>query len=119
MDDSSNPVSQVRRLKEGDLVYDALAFCCPGCKEMFPETPGFHLLPVNTTQKSPSWDWNGSVDAPTLSPSISSQYSTGDPPDRCHSFLRDGFFEFLGDCTHSMAGQRVPMIPLEDWLLKR
>ena len=31
----------------------------------------------------------------------------------CHSWLHDGVWQFLGDCTHAMAGQSVPMIPPE------
>jgi hypothetical protein len=29
----------------------------------------------------------------------------------CHSFVREGQIQFLGDCTHAFAGQTVPMIP--------
>lgn len=36
----------------------------------------------------------------------------------CHSFLRAGVWEFLSDCSHSMAGQNVPMVPLPDWVTK-
>jgi hypothetical protein len=34
----------------------------------------------------------------------------------CHSFLTDGVFHFLGDCTHPYAGQQVPLPELPDWL---
>lgn len=30
----------------------------------------------------------------------------------CHSFVRAGKIEFLGDCTHALKGQTVP---LPDW----
>jgi hypothetical protein len=36
----------------------------------------------------------------------------------CHSFIRDGHWEFLGDCAHQLAGQTVPMVPLPDWLVR-
>jgi hypothetical protein len=26
---------------------------------------------------------------------------------RCHSFLKDGVWEYLADCSHDMAGQKV------------
>jgi hypothetical protein len=32
----------------------------------------------------------------------------------CHSFITDGQIQFLGDCTHPMAGQTVP-IPKWPW----
>lgn len=35
----------------------------------------------------------------------------------CHSFIRKGIWEFLGDCEHSLAGQNVPMVPLPDWMV--
>ena len=34
----------------------------------------------------------------------------------CHSFLRTGVWEFLGDSAHHLAGQSAPMVPLPDWL---
>jgi len=30
---------------------------------------------------------------------------------RCHSFVTDGQIQFLGDCTHALAGQTVPLQP--------
>ena len=29
----------------------------------------------------------------------------------CHSFVTDGLIQFLGDCTHALAGQTVDMPP--------
>lgn len=83
--------------------YSALLFKCPGCAE--DGSSGFHMLPVNSPQHSPSWTWDGDLEAPTLSPSILSRH--GDVV--CHSFLTGGVFNFLTDCTHSLAGQQVPM----------
>lgn len=37
---------------------------------------------------------------------------------RCHSFIRNGQWEFLGDCTHPLVGKTVPLEPLPDWLVK-
>lgn len=75
---------------------------------------GLHMLAVNSPQHPPSWDWNGNLERPTLSPSILSR--TGpDGVNICHSYLRDGVFEFLEDCTHKRAGQQVPMSDLPEW----
>lgn len=53
-------------------------------------------------------------------------YCCGDRPHtrepaygNCHSFLRDGRWEFLPDSAHHLAGQTVDMVPLPDWLVKR
>jgi hypothetical protein len=99
------------------FLYQALAFVCPGCVEG--GGSGLHMLPVNSTEKAPSWDWDGNLESPTLSPSIlthTAPYSeTGEPLGICHSFLTNGVFTFLDDCTHSLAGQLVPMGDLPDW----
>lgn len=95
--------------------YQALAFVCPGC-ERSPGKGGLHMLPVNSDWKTPSWSWDGNLDAPTLSPSILTRRSGPDGTSVCHSFLRAGVFEFLSDCTHPMAGQHVSMPELYDWM---
>lgn len=98
--------TSLRSIKDGEISYQALAFICPGCAE---KTSGLHMLPVNSTVKTPSWDWNGNLDKPTLSPSILTRYNE----DVCHSFLRDGFFEFLGDSTHSLSGKSAEMLDID------
>jgi hypothetical protein len=104
---------------------------CPGCKHS-------HIVPVkqypnrySTASMPPDgWDWNESLDAPTLAPSVlvferrtfidgtlegdaltAPANITMTP--RCHTFVRDGRIEFLGDCTHELAGQTVDMEALE------
>jgi hypothetical protein len=112
----TNPVAIVRKVTDGELKWDGLVFICPGCKELWPDASGLHMLPVNSTTKTPSWDWDYNFEAPTLSPSILTQHG----PDLkfiCHSFLKAGVFQFLDDCSHPLKGQFVSMIPLEDWML--
>ena len=83
-----------------------IAFWCPGCGESHAVcTSGDHA-------KGPVWQWNGDIDAPTLSPSILVRHRFRDRGEICHSFVRDGKIEFLDDSTHSMSGQAVP---LPDW----
>lgn len=91
-----------------------VGFWCPGCKSA-------HYIPVDTGAKRPgAWAWNGSVDAPTFQPSILISYNGSQddpdfpdvPPETCHSFVTDGNIQFLGDCTHELAGQTVP---IPDW----
>lgn len=40
------------------------------------------------------------------------------PRGNCHSFLRDGQWQFLDDSAHHLAGQTVDMVPLPDWWLR-
>jgi hypothetical protein len=73
------------------------------------------------TQKGARWTWDGNVERPSFSPSmnISSpgvEWGEGDftPEYRCHYFLRDGVIDFLGDCTHHLRGQKVPLPALPE-----
>lgn len=114
------------RIIDNGVGAKSVVFHCPGCRES-------HTVRV----AGPSaWGWNGSLDAPTFTPSLlvrSGHYAPGhqggdcwctynaenpaEPsPFRCqvcHSFIRDGRIEFLSDCTHELAGQTVeiPELP--------
>lgn len=105
--------SKIIRAEDHGVHYEALAFVCPGCQE--DGGTGLHILPINSSTKSPSWDFDGNTEAPTLSPSI---LTRGGASRVCHSFLKNGVFEFLGDCTHSLAGQHVPIPDLPDWFVE-
>jgi hypothetical protein len=83
-----------------------IAFHCPGCETR-------HAI---STKR---WTFNGDGDKPTFSPSILVRTGTqvdpayirkaGDPPTRCHSFVRDGRIQFLSDCDHALAGKTVEL----------
>lgn len=79
---------------------------CPGCQEA-------HALEVENATKG-CWTWNGSEEEPTFSPSLLVDWRGEDR--RCHSFIREGKIQFLGDCTHSLKGQTVPLPSLPAWL---
>lgn len=114
--------SKLRSVEGGRLM-----FWCPGCD-------GAHQVAVGEGP-GPRWGYNGNPDAPTFTPSVlvrSGHYVPGEEgkacwctynranPDRpapfecsvCHSFVTDGRIQFLGDCTHRLAGQTVD---LPDW----
>lgn len=94
-----------------------IAFHCPGCAHA-------HTIDTNV------WTWNGDLERPTFSPSIlvrGNQWPRDEYPEYfkpahanvppgadtvCHSFVTDGQIQFLGDCTHALAGQTVD---LPDW----
>ncbi len=100
-----------------------LIFTCPGCGEA-------HGPRVAGGPGRPLWKWNGDRDRPTLEPSILVRGTvriTDAERDRilsgetivptplvCHSFVRDGRIQFLGDCTHALAGQTVDL-PECEW----
>jgi len=112
-------IAMLRNVEDHGVTYSALMFVCPGCLAA-EQGSGLHMLPVNTTEHSPQWTYDGNIEAPTLEPSILSHigpYVDGAPTGICHSYLRAGVFEFLGDCTHELAGQHVPMVDLPDWVV--
>lgn len=78
-------------------------FWCPGC-----ECAHF----VNA-----SWTRSGTDEAPTIRPSILVRGHVGGKggtPTRCHIYVTNGQIRFLSDCTHKLAGQTVPMTPIDD-----
>lgn len=108
--------TQLVTVLDGDAQYQCLKFICPGCA--LDGSTGMHMLPVNCNNHEPSWNFDGNLDAPTLSPSI---LTRGGPEmgSRCHSYLEAGKFRFLEDSTHELAGQTdVPLPDLPDWALE-
>lgn len=106
-------------------------FWCAGCADV-------HVV---TTEAQPfiyggaHWSFDGNLERPTFSPSILvrglrreldekgewtgewRRDAEGKPiPYVCHSFITAGRQQFLGDCTHDLAGQTVELADLPDWL---
>lgn len=91
-----------------------IAFWCPGCH-------GIHEVIVfsDHVHAEPRWDWNGSRERPTFRPSVRVWSYVGEASVRtCHSFVTDGVIEFLGDCTHGLAGQKRVLQPFPDPYLR-
>ena len=97
------PVAQLFNV---DAENQSVLFKCPGC--------GFlHAIHVKGPAR-PTWTWNGSLDAPTFQPSVAVHWTEHGIAKVCHSFVTDGRIQFLGDCTHALAGQTVPILAMED-----
>lgn len=93
---------------------------CPGCEQM-------HPLPD-------SWTFNGDVNKPTFTPSFKqsgykrimtedghwtgqwgwSDELDGPVPFICHYILTAGILNFCADCSHKLAGQKVPLPELPE-----
>jgi hypothetical protein len=56
-----------------------------------------------------NWTWNGSVETPTLKPSLLTQGHNF----RCHCFVNDGKVQFLMDCTHEHIGKIMDLLEFE------
>lgn len=97
--------------RESEILESAdgmLFFECLGCKML-------HGINVSRDDR-PRWDWDGSVTAPTFSPSILVRFPWG-PEQRevvCHSYVRGGQIQYLDDCTHEYAGKTIPLPPISE-----
>jgi hypothetical protein len=105
-----------------------LGYWCQGCEQMH------HVIVEG--EKQPKWGYNGNPDAPTFTPSVLYQRDMWVPPvtpeniaqwkaapweqrqehQVCHTFITNGMVQFLGDCTHALAGQTLALPELPDHL---
>jgi hypothetical protein len=106
--------------KVAEAADGTLLFRCPGCGT-------FHNVNTGRRATGPRWNYNGDPDKPTFKPSVLvrtghyvpgeaaagwCEHSGGDDPCDCvvcHSFVTDGWIQFLRDCTHGLAGQMVEL----------
>lgn len=78
-------------------------FYCPGCE-------GRHIFYTKAFDKQNLvWGFNGKFELPTFTPSLlnTADYKDGRPREVCHLFVTNGEIQYLGDCTHSLAGQTI------------
>jgi hypothetical protein len=119
-----NPVVAVRTEVDADDVYvcTSLWMWCPACDD---------VCRIYVAGGTNPWSWDGNDERPTIDPSIlvtgvqwGPDYTFHKPnhpgilpggTTRCHSYVRDGRWQFLSDCTHTLANQTVDMVPLPDW----
>lgn len=88
---------------------------CPGCG-------GSHFIAVDKPLRNGArWSFNNDPLNPSFSPSLlvtipetRNNDGTVWPREVCHSFIRNGHWQFLSDCTHKMAGQTVAMVVRHD-----
>lgn len=124
-----SPRAKIHTDSEGRFY--GLIIMCPVCRGGSDNSKGCaSLLTVNWTPpdmtRSPFinekflWDFNGNLERPTFTPSLLQRWNEwqgeGVPPKThvCHSFITDGRIQFLGDCTHELAGQTVDLLEVAD-----
>jgi hypothetical protein len=106
--------SKLRRwVGDGQAGY---SYWCQGCGSL-------HSV---RTEGPNSWGFNGNVERPTFTPSVLVTYPANPDADekfkewrterRCHTFVTDGTVQFLGDCTHALAGKTEPLPDLPGYL---
>lgn len=113
-------VAILRSIRDDKGLYSALMFCCPGCASTRKDYAGLHLLPITGDSSiRPTWTFNGNLESPSLMPSILTKFhwDEKEPEIICHSYLTEGIFYFLGDSTHALRGQEVPLPEFPGWAL--
>jgi uncharacterized protein DUF6527 len=85
---------------------------CPGCNATHE---------IDTEEKNGSgaiWSFDGNMERPTFTPSVNIRWGKYADPTYvdseghsgvCHYILTAGEIQFCGDCTHDLAGQKVPL----------
>jgi len=118
-------MTKIRKSPTSEKGYQYI-FVCPGCNEE-------HAF------NDVKWRFNNDYEKPTISPSylltylhsskernkVSKDYHKKhgrwltqkelphDLKDICHSFIKNGMIQYLGDCTHKLAGQTVELPDIE------
>lgn len=94
-------------------------FFCPGCKQGHGFRTVSHPAPndLNDDEKElfkNKWTWNNDFDRPTIMPSLNVLRKIGTDgrgkaiyETTCHSHVKDGMIQFLGDCKHDMKNTTV------------
>ncbi len=88
-------IRKVRRIPKSETKVQ-YHFICPGCncEHAFDDR----------------WKFNQDFERPTISPSFLQKGSwNGKHKQVCHSFIKNGMIQFLGDCTHRLKGHTVAL----------
>lgn len=92
-----------------------VAYFCPGCNSLV-------YLNVDRPER-PRWEFNGDMQSPTITPSVLQKvgpYGEHWAPEKigktdvCHAYVKNGSIEYLGDCTHELAGKTIPMVDIPE-----
>lgn len=133
----TNPIAVLHTTREystNNRLHDAVMVWCPGCDCL-------HRMNVSTEglpdEGHVVWEWNRALDETiSFEPSIlvhgsvflhsdgtqctdwHEDYKTVEHTQGvCHSFLRNGIWDFLTDSRHKLSGQKVLVVPLPDWVI--
>ena len=110
MNDSKTfSVREVERVGPNETSGRVVYFQCAGCG-------GMHCVPIDKIMPNgPKWNWDHSMDAPSLSPSV----ITRGPKHFCHVEVSRGKLKFLPESTHQLSGKEVPMPRLPEWFIEK
>lgn len=111
-------LSEIHHGQTDELLYKVVWVWCPGCDEIHQ-----FVVEHGSDRKVPVWNWDGDLECPTFSPSMLVTWTISDSNSKieskvCHSFLKDGIWDFLSDSTHMLAGTKASMVELPEWVTK-
>ena len=93
-------------------------FWCPGCDDLHMVSDAWQVTGANETLTiSPSvlvYERQKLINEDLDLPALTAPENVTMAP-RCHSFVTNGHIQFLGDSTHTLANQTVPLPPLPEW----
>lgn len=74
------------------------AVYCPGCNQVHVIATSGHI----------AWTFNNDMEKPAFQPSLMVNRDLSNPTaPRCHSYITEGKFQYLDDCTHALANQTI------------
>lgn len=100
-----------------DTRYESYEFHCPGCGHS-------HVYYTKNPEGRPVWSFNGDVNNPTFTPSLLNRWGKHADPEwqeptepapshgwsgTCHLYVTNGQIQYLGDCSHHLAGTTIEM----------
>lgn len=86
---------------------DYLSFTPKGMK--FPTT--IPVITKGSRDEANAWTWNGSLETPTVRPSVRTQYANEQVENVViHYWLNDGICQCLSDCTDGNANTNLPLV---------
>lgn len=95
-------IKKVEYSNNNEVYMTHYAYFCIGCNKL-------HFFGVNAEGHH---SWNNDYDKPTISPSLLQNFRADSI---CHSFIRNGTIEYLGDCFHSLKNQIIPLPDTSTW----
>ena len=97
-------MTKIRKVQRSENTWQ-YHFICPGCncEHAFDDR----------------WQFNQDFERPTISPSFLQQGFIGFKNEvpmygTCHSFVKDGKIQFLGDCTHDLKNQIIELLQFSE-----
>jgi hypothetical protein len=100
-------IKDVKYEHNGKVHHEQYLYWCEGC--------GYeHAFALH--ENGGHHSFNGDLDNPTVSPSLVQNFTPGK---MCHSFIRDGKIQYLGDCWHHLKGQTIELPDVEQKIEER